>query len=260
MSANVQPEPRLREYAPGDEHSLARSVVLHLLPGALGVTFLYLTVGPIESLGFPPSFAFLLAVVCVIIPCELGYLLYRGRTRSGRTTLAGVVRYREPMSARAYLVLVPALFAWAFLVFLVWSPFQPGVAEALFSWLPEFVGDPWGLERGIAYARSAVIVTVVLHVLINGLVGPVVEELYFRGYLLPGIARLGSWAPVLNTILFALYHFWTPWQLLARFVGLLPLVYTVFRRRNIYLAMIVHCSLNTVGAILMLPRILTAGG
>ncbi len=96
----------------------------------------------------------------------------------------------------------------------------------------------------------------VLHVLINGLVGPIVEELYFRGYLLPGIARYGGWAPVLNTILFALYHFWTPWQLLARFVGLLPLVYTVFRRRNIYLAMIVHCSLNTIGAILMLPRIL----
>ena len=52
--------------------------------------------------------------------------------------------------------------------------------------------------------------------LLIGIIGPTVEELYFRGPLLPRIDRLGAWAPVLNSGLFALYHFWSPWQLPVR--------------------------------------------
>jgi AcrR family transcriptional regulator len=50
----------------------------------------------------------------------------------------------------------------------------------------------------------------------------VVEELYFRGYLLPRISRFGGWAPVINCCLFALYHFWQPFNLpslLGRFAS-----------------------------------------
>ena len=37
---------------------------------------------------------------------------------------------------------------------------------------------------------------------------PWVEELYFRGYLLPRISRYGAWAPLLGGLFFALYHGW----------------------------------------------------
>ena len=43
-----------------------------------------------------------------------------------------------------------------------------------------------------------------------------VEELYFRGYLLPRISRLGAWAPLVNTVLFSLYHLFTPWLSVGR--------------------------------------------
>jgi membrane protease YdiL (CAAX protease family) len=45
-----------------------------------------------------------------------------------------------------------------------------------------------------------------LGLVLSGVVAPVVEEMYFRGYLLPRLSRLGRWAPVLNVTLFALYH------------------------------------------------------
>jgi membrane protease YdiL (CAAX protease family) len=44
----------------------------------------------------------------------------------------------------------------------------------------------------------------------------VVEEMYFRGYLLPRISRLGAWAPLVNTVLFSLYHLFTPWLNVGR--------------------------------------------
>jgi hypothetical protein len=56
----------------------------------------------------------------------------------------------------------------------------------------------------------------------NGLVGPITEELYFRGFLLPRIDRYGIWAPVLNTFLFSIYHVWTPWRWPQIAVGSYP--------------------------------------
>jgi uncharacterized protein len=45
------------------------------------------------------------------------------------------------------------------------------------------------------------------------------EELYFHGYLMKKIGFLGSWAWVVNSVLFDLYHVWqapTTWALLGR--------------------------------------------
>jgi hypothetical protein len=45
--------------------------------------------------------------------------------------------------------------------------------------------------------------------LINVILGPVTEELYLRGYLLPRLYRFGIWAPLINISLFSLYHYLT---------------------------------------------------
>jgi membrane protease YdiL (CAAX protease family) len=81
----------------------------------------------------------------------------------------------------------------------------------------------------------------------------VVEELYFRGYLLPRISRFGAWAPLINMVLFSLYHFFTPWQNLGRIVGLLPMVYTVWWKRSIYVSIAVHVLGNVSVMVLLLP-------
>jgi membrane protease YdiL (CAAX protease family) len=48
----------------------------------------------------------------------------------------------------------------------------------------------------------------------------------------------------------------SPWQLVARIIGLAPTVYAVRARRNIYLGMAVHCSLNTIGVLLVAAMVL----
>jgi hypothetical protein len=100
-------------------------------------------------------------------------------------------------------------------------------------------------------SRAVWTVTLVAFFVINGFVGPIVEELYFRGYLLPRMERMGRWAPLVNVSLFSLYHFWSPWQLVARILGFAPTVYAVRWKRNIYLGMVVHCTLNTIAVTLV---------
>jgi membrane protease YdiL (CAAX protease family) len=99
------------------------------------------------------------------------------------------------------------------------------------------------------YSSAAWIGTLAAYLVLNGVVGPIVEELYFRGHLLPRMQYLGRWAWLVNVGLFSLYHFWSPWQLLSRIVGFGPTVYAVQRTRNIHLGMAVHCTLNIIGVV-----------
>jgi membrane protease YdiL (CAAX protease family) len=72
----------------------------------------------------------------------------------------------------------------------------------------------------------------------------------------PPAGALISARPVVTSVLFALYHFVSPWQFFARALGPMPLIYFVWRRRNVYVAIVVRCGLNTLGSLLVLPQLL----
>ncbi len=91
----------------------------------------------------------------------------------------------------------------------------------------------------------------------NGLVGPITEEFYFRGYLLPRIDRYGVWAPVINTLLFSIYHVWTPWRWPQIAVGFLPLALAAWRTRSIYVTMIAHVTINIVFLVMLTASLAT---
>ena len=236
-----------------EQHSVGRSVVLHLLPGALITLFFALTAPLARGLGLPSLLAILLAIPFVLIPFELGYLLREGRRRNGRLSLEGVVLYRQPVPPWQFALLVVGLFIWSAVAFGLLALLDAPVIDALFRWLPDW----FFLDEDLStYARPVLLATWALGLVANGLAAPIVEELYFRGYLLPRISRFGRWAPLINTVLFSLYHFFTPWQLLGRILALLPMVYVVWWRRNIYIGIAVHCMGNTVTMIALLLTIL----
>lgn len=106
------------------------------------------------------------------------------------------------------------------------------------------------------YSRSTALISIAINFLMICLIAPITEEIYFRGYLLPRIARFGFWAAPIHAILFALFHVWTPWLVVARAVGLTPFTLIVQRKRNIYIAIIMHIIINvldlTAGVMLFL--------
>jgi hypothetical protein len=78
-----------------------------MLPGALMVAF-YVVAGPVvRGLGFRPLMAIYLAILFVLIPFELGYLLYRARTTG--SSLGSVVHYRESVPRAQLVTLVLGL-------------------------------------------------------------------------------------------------------------------------------------------------------
>ena len=234
--------------------TLSRLLALFLLPGAL-VTLGYVLLAPFaEAAGLPPIAALLIAIAVILIPIELGVLWRAGQGNEHR--IRSVVPYRQRMPLTAWLWLVPTLVIAAFLGFGISMAFEPAVIDAAFSWLPDWFVRPIDVDRIGNYSREAWLVTLTAYLAINAFLGPIVEELYFRGYLLPRMEWMGRWAPLVNVSLFSLYHFWSPWQIVGRILGFGPTVYAVRWKENVYLGMVVHCTLNTLGVLLISSLIL----
>lgn len=229
--------------------SIPKMILFHLLPGAVG-TIVYIAIAPfLMGSGYPSIFSILVAAAGVIMPIELGYLFYQAKQTNGTFSLKNVLLFRDALPKWQYVVIPLILVIWGFLVTGVTPLLDNLIAEAWFSWLPDWFLI-FDIKQFEGYSRPALLVTFWVGLIVNGFMLPIVEEMYFRGYLLPRLERFGKWAPLINVSLFSLYHFWTPWQTISRILSLLPWVYTTWRKQNIYLMMIAHCTANTLGWIL----------
>jgi len=128
----------------------------------------------------------------------------------------------------------------------VTQPIDKYLIGKVFFWLPEWFNTANFVNNIEQYSQTSLLWTGILGIIFNGFAGPVVEELYFRGYLLPRISRLKVWAPLVNVALFSIYHFFTPWQNPARILAILPMVYAVWWKKNIYIGIIIHCFINII--------------
>lgn len=242
-----------REAMPSSQLPLAKLVAFFLVPGAL-VTLAFVVLAPVvEAAGFPTIAALLLAIAFVLVPIELGVVLRAGRGSGSRL---GAIPYRRPIPRRTWLWLAPTLVIAAFVGFGLHQVIEPQLISGLFGWLPDWFIRPISIDHVADYSATTWIVTLIAFLALNGFVGPIVEELYFRGYLLPRMQWMGRWAPLVNVTLFSIYHFWSPWQIVARILGIGPMVYGVQWTRNIYLGMVVHCTLNVIAVTLVATMIL----
>ena len=221
-----------------EKHSTAQSIVLHLFPGILVGCFYFLARRPFENMGYPSIFALLLAFAFVLVPVELGYLLYEGKKKTGRFTLEGILSYRNSIPWFHYFVWPIIIFVVIGAIFTLLKPVDVLLHERLFFWMHDI---NYGLDGN--YSRAILIVTYSMFLIFNVFLAPLVEELYFRGYLLPRMK--GRFAPLLHSFLFAAIHVFTPWMMITRTLGLLPLIYGT-KKKNIYVGMIVHILGNSM--------------
>jgi len=187
--------------------------------------------------------ALMTAVLLILVPFELGYLFYQSNQKNGRFSLQGIVYYQTPIPVWQYFIWVPVLFLIVGIIFTLLKPVDIFLQNNLFAWMPI-------MESGLQgeFSKGALIVTYGMVAIFGAIVGPTVEEFYFRGYLLPRMKYAGKWAPLLHSLLFALYHVFTPWMIVTRTIGMLPLVYAV-QRRNLYVSIIVHILVNMIDVV-----------
>lgn len=237
-----------------EQHSIRKSLALHLLPGVF-ILALFLVSAPfVMRAGFPSLFAMVTIGVTFGLGFQLWHLFHEGKKLNGKWSLEGIVLYRKPVPVWQYLALVPLLVAVAFIIDGLTSPISVAFLNTM-NWLPE-----WFVMRDISalavFPKSTLIITFSLFLLLNGIAAPIIEEMYFRGYLMPRLSRFGRWTPVIESALFTLYHFWQPYYWITQFFFFLPVVVAVYWKRNFKLGLIVHILLNTIGGLLTIAMVL----
>ena len=240
-----------------EQDPLSKAVFLHLMPGAVQVVAFVLLAPLVMRFGYPVGLAFIGINVFIGIPLMLGYLLYRAKKRSGKLSLGAVIQNRKSMPLWQYAAFFLLMMVIAFTVLFLTSPINEYLSEHTFSWLPEFFRSSTMTLAGEP-VWSLVLVMLLLQIVTDGLAVPVVEELYYRGYLMPRIGYLGWAAPAVNAFLFSVQHFWQPFNYLLIFLIVLPQAYLVWRKHNIYISMLTHCAGNIIGAVLSIAAFLTA--
>jgi len=237
------------------QYGLLKLLGLHLAPGAL-TTLVYLALTPlVVRLHFPALAALLFSGAIALVPLEMGHLLLQGKRLNNRWSFEGIVLYRRDWAGWRYLLTALGLCILAIAGFELLAPLDRFWKQAVFAWLPNWF-DFSDLQQYAHFSRSVLIIVFSARLLLDGFLLPVVEELYFRGYLLPRMSRLGWAAPFLNSALFSLYHFWQPYNLPTLFAVSLPMVIAVWKTKNVRVGIYTHILLNTIGGVLALMTVL----
>jgi membrane protease YdiL (CAAX protease family) len=143
----------------------------------------------------------------MLVPFQLGILLYQGRKQNGKFSLKGIIGYTEKSSIKDYMIYIPIFLIYSVLLFAVVSPMiTPAITNTLFAWYPQEYNLQTAMANpGVLSGYQGVYLLLAMFIITNGILGPLVEELYFRGYLLPrmdGYAK--KWAPILNVVFFVI--------------------------------------------------------
>lgn len=221
--------------------SVVKLITLHLLPGiVLGIVYLFILKVRILT-GLPKLVSVSLAGSISILPIELGYLLYMAKKVGGSFNIFKILGLKSKMRPWEYFVYTLLLFILAGILMTVLKPLTNYIANTVFYWIPSWYNYVEDLSQ---YNRNAIIITILVNFFFMTLAGPITEEFYFRGFLLARMQWMGKYSVLINVVLFAVYHLWSPWLIIARIVVMLPLYYCVYKKDSLKLGIIVHCLVN----------------
>jgi hypothetical protein len=232
---------RIVERLLADRHSVPLSIAL-LVPGALIVGVYAVLGAPVSrALGAPIFAAWAIALAVVLFPLWFG-LLWLGKKRTGRYTMrGGVVEYRDKPISRGTITLIGMGFLlYMFIVSLSLAPLDAWTYDHFFTWVAFEGSGSSGTAYLDAYSKDAVLITLLFCGPFTGFILPLIEEYYFRGFLLPRLPQLGRWAPLFNTALFSIYHFWAIWTVPSKIIFLLPGVWFVWAKKDLRASIWMH--------------------
>jgi membrane protease YdiL (CAAX protease family) len=158
-----------------------------------------------------------------------------------------IVRYRAPLSALGFVKttgIKPYLYAVAMWliglsVLMFWVQ--------LLIWLGvDSLVPPDTAQKALDESGDSLVITIVL----VGILGPIAEEIFFRGYVLPGLAKkfgIGR-SLLLSSLLFGLFHI-DPGAIVPTFALGLALGWVYLKTGSIWPAIFAHGLHNTVAVL-----------
>ena len=124
-------------------------------------------------MGYPSFFLRnFLAFAFILVPLELGFLLYQGKKKTGRFTLRGIISYQKSIPWWQYSVWVSIIFVIVGTLMTIFKPVDSFLQKILFFWMPDV---NTGLDG--TFSKTILIVTYSVFLIINVFLAPMVEEL-----------------------------------------------------------------------------------
>jgi len=226
------------------QHKISFSFLYHLFPGfSVFLSFLLIN-NSIIQLGFNSNISLAISFLFVGIPIQLFIIFKKGYNINGKLSLDKVIFYRTKIPAFQLFLYVLLFIPYAFMVVLYIEPINNFILQNYFYWIPE----SFNIENSqINNNLTITIVGFTLLIFIDGVLNPIVEELYFRGFLMPRLSRYLYFSAFISAFLFSISHFWFPWNILQTFLIVLPIYIIVYRTKSIYISIVTHCTGNLIG-------------
>lgn len=227
--------------------------MLHLLPGII-VVIAYLILLKANVLSeYPNILIFALAGIPGILIMELGILFYFAKKETGTFDIMKILGLKSKLKAKKFILLTVSLFLIAGIAISLCRP----ISNFLFDNVFGFMSNEFNLMQDMSiFNKNIIIATIMVNFFIFTILYPIIEEFYFRGFLLCRMEWIGKYAVLLNTLLFAIYHFWSPCMIVTRTVAFLPLFYVVYKKKSLKLSITVHCLANLTDVIALIPFLL----
>ena len=195
----------------------------------------------------PSLLLFFLCAALILFPIEIGIVLSASKKEHGNYSLKSAFARHNPMSWWKVFLYGSLLFGFAGIMSATLAPLENKLFAPISNQLAQITPayfDWTNIENLKQYSQGIMLLTCVGYFVFNVIVGPITEELFFRGYLTSKISRFGNWAPLIVTVLFSLYHLWLPFNNLFRIAVFFPAAWVAWKHKNIYIAMVFHCLCN----------------
>jgi membrane protease YdiL (CAAX protease family) len=225
---------------------------LSLVPGLLILLIIVIFSHPALPMNFSIHLSIVLAFALGLVPVELGILKYFSR-KENRKNIKDLILFRNKTPMKIFIPLIVITFAFAATVMSFLPQYEQKIWK-IFDFVPDWFREETTNIIEIKYLG----LTVVLGLLFDGIIVPIVEEIYFRGFLLPRMQVFGRIAPLINVVLFSIYHFFTPWRNISRIISLIPGVYVIWKTKDIRIGIIIHCLGNVVGWVSLIIGIIVS--
>ena len=235
-----------------------KGLLLRIFVPTTVLSLSYLILG--HFCNMPYILLFCILGTVILVPMELGMILSASKKEYGKYSLKSAFDGQEKLALWKIVLIAFVFLGVAGLLSAFVAPLENQIftqmRTALLNRLP--IGFDWtNYEYIKSFSKPTLILTCVYYGIFNVLIGPITEELFFRGYLTSHYKKQGLFTPILITILFSLYHFWLPFHNAFRILAFAPVAYVAYKKKNIYISIWFHCMCNlfsVVGFVLLVIR------
>ena len=163
----------------------------------------------------PHILLFCILGTIILVPMELGMIISASKKEYGTCSLKSALEGQEKLALWKIVLIAFVFLGVAGLLSAFVAPlenqFLSKIRATVLNNLP--IGFDWtNYEYIKSFSKPTLIFTCVYYCIFNVLIGPIIEELFFRGYLTSHYKKQGVLTPILIAVLFSLYHFWLPFH------------------------------------------------